>query len=303
MIIIRVMGGLGNQLQQYALYKKYESMGVEARLDLSWFDGAVQENMLAKRRLELSYFLDLPMKIASKEEVESVLGRQFEESEKLFAKIKRKMNSASAPVFTESDMYHPQILEWTRKYLVGYWACEKYYGDIMPEIRDSIRFPESGNERNSKTVQEMEHTQSVSVHIRRGDYLDTANVEMFGNICTEAYYDSAIAYIKDKIPQAVFYIFSDDSAYVREHYQGEEYHIVDWNRGDDSFYDMMLMSHCRHNICANSTFSFWGARLNKHPDKVMIRPSIHKNTQVCVPEEMKSLWQGWTLISPAGEFI
>lgn len=303
MIIIRVMGGLGNQMQQYALYRKYESMGVEARLDLSWFDEAAQENMLAKRRLELNYFVDLPMKAATKEEIEAVLGRQFEEPEKFFAKIIRKMNPALAPVYTESDMYHPQILEWKQKYLVGYWACEKYYADIMQEIRDSIRFPESGNVRNHEAVQEMEQSESVSMHIRRGDYLDAANIEMFGNICTESYYDSAIAYMKTKFPKAVFYIFSDDTDYVREHYRGEEYHIVDWNRGDDSFYDMMLMSRCKHNICANSTFSFWGARLNGHADKVMIRPSIHKNTQICVPEKMKELWQGWTLVSPSGELI
>lgn len=303
MIIIRVMGGLGNQLQQYALYKKYESMGVEARLDLSWFDSAVQENMLAKRRLELSSFVDLPMKTATEEEIKAVLGRQFGEPEQLFAKIKRKLNPAFSPVFTESDMYHPEILEWKQKYLVGYWACEKYYADIMPRIRESIRFPQSSDERNLKTAQEMEGTESVSMHIRRGDYLDAANIEMFGNICTDAYYDSAVACMKKKFPQAVFYIFSDDSAYVKERYQGAEYHIIDWNRGDDSFYDMMLMSHCRHNICANSTFSFWGARLNRHAGKVMIRPSIHKNTQVCVPQKMKELWEGWTLLSPAGEFI
>lgn len=303
MIIIRVMGGLGNQLQQYALYKKYESMGVEARLDVSWFDSDVQENMLAKRRLELSYFADLPMKIATGEEIEAVLGRQFGEPEKFLAKVKRKINPAFAPVFTESDMYHPQILDWNQKYLVGYWACDKYYADIMPEIRNCIHFPESSDGRNVTMAQEMEQTESVSVHIRRGDYLDAANSKMFGNICTEAYYDSAIAYMKKRFPKAKFYMFSDDSAYVREHYQGKEYHIIDWNQGDDSFYDMMLMSHCRHNICANSTFSFWGARLNKHPDKVMIRPSIHKNTQVCVPEEMKELWRGWTLVSPDGEFI
>lgn len=303
MIIIRVMGGLGNQLQQYALYRKYESMGVEARLDLSWFDEAVQQNMLAKRRLELDHFVKLPMQIATEDDIYALLGRQFGESEKLFAKIKRKLNPAYAPVFTESDMYHPQILSWKQKYLVGYWACEKYYADILPELRESIRFPESSDERNHRLAEEMEQKESVSLHIRRGDYLDEANRAMFGNICTEAYYDRAIAYMKEKFPQAVFYIFSDDSDYVREHYQGEEYHIVDWNHGDDSFYDMMLMSHCRHNICANSTFSFWGARLNRHTDKVMIRPSIHKNTQVCVPEEMKQLWQDWMLITPDGEII
>lgn len=109
--------------------------------------------------------------------------------------------------------------------------------------------------------------------------------------------------MKERYPKAVFYLFSDDSAYVRERYQGPEYRIVDWNKDENSCYDMMLMSRCKHNICANSTFSFWGARLNGHEGKIMIRPSIHKNTQVCVPERMKQLWAGWTLISPEGVCI
>ena len=109
--------------------------------------------------------------------------------------------------------------------------------------------------------------------------------------------------MKEKIEDPHFFIFSDDTAYVREHYQWEEYTIVDINHGDDSFYDMYLMSRCEGNICANSTFSFWGARLNENPAKIRIRPSIHKNTQVCIPEEMKELWKGWTLITPQGEIL
>lgn len=303
MIIIRVMGGLGNQMQQYALYRKYESMGVEARLDLSWFDDDVQETMLAKRRFELGDFSGLSMRIASGEEVKAVLGRQFGEPESLFARIRRKVNPDSSPVFTETQMYHPEIFGWKQKYLAGYWACERYYADILPVLRQEIRFPESTDPRNTELVREIERTEAVSVHIRRGDYLDAANAELFGNICTEEYYDSAVIYMKKKFPQAVFYLFSDDTEYVKARYQGAEYRVVDWNRGADSFFDMMLMSRCKHNICANSTFSFWGARLNGHEDKVMIRPSIHKNSQVCVPEEMKRLWQGWTIVTPAGEFI
>jgi hypothetical protein len=243
------------------------------------------------------------MKAASKEEIQAVLGRQFGEPETFFQKVQRMLLPWSSPFFTESKMYHPQILDWKQKYLVGYWACEKYYANILPELRESIRFPESGDERNLRLMQEMEENVSVSMHIRRGDYLDAENVTMFGHICTEEYYDMAVTFIKEKFPKAMFYLFSDDIAYARDHFQGEEYRIVDWNRGEDSFYDMMLMSHCRHNICANSTFSFWGARLNPYPDKVMIRPSIHKNTQVCIPEEMQELWKGWTLISPEGKIV
>lgn len=303
MIIIRVMGGLGNQMQQYALYRKMELLGKEAGLDLSWFDKGIQENMQAPRKLEINRLEGLSMRIARIEEVRALLGRRYEERESVVEKAKRKLNPSLARVFEETDMYHPEVLQWRNKYLVGYWACEAYYADILDRLREEIRFPKSPDPRNRETAVEMEENESVSLHIRRGDYLDAVNLEMFGNICTEAYYESAVRYMKERYPKAVFYLFSDDSDYVREKYQGPEYRIVDWNRNENSLYDMMLMSRCKHNICANSTFSFWGARLNGHAGKTMIRPSIHKNTQVCVPEQMKKLWAGWTLISPAGVYI
>lgn len=126
---------------------------------------------------------------------------------------------------------------------------------------------------------------------------------MFGGICTDAYYEAAISYIKEQTPDAHFYVFSDDSAYAKNAYPGKEFTVVDWNTGKNSLFDMQLMSCCGHNICANSTFSFWGARLNPSPDKVMIRPSKHKNSQNIVPEEMKKLWNGWVLIDGKGRII
>ena len=308
MVIVRAMGGLGNQLQQYALYRKLEHMGKDARLDTSWFfDEELQAGMAAGRELELAYFDSLPYREASEEDIRSVLGRLWEEPESLGEKLKRKIRPCSMPSFVESDMYHEEIFFFFNKYLTGYWACDKYYADIMDVLRCDIIFPpaEDGalRKKNGETARMMEETQSVSVHIRRGDYLDEINRALFGGICTEAYYDQALAYMRKKLPQAKFFLFSDDTAYVRERYQGEEYRIIDWNKGKNSFYDMMLMSRCRHNICANSTFSFWGARLNPNREKIMIRPSIHKNTQVCMPAQMKELWNGWTLITPQGGIV
>lgn len=305
MLIVKAMGGLGNQLQQYALYRKLEQIGRDARLDISWFcDGALQAAMAAGRELELDYLNPLPYRAATEEEIRSVLGRMWEEPESVGSKIKRRLNPALCPCFEENDMYHEQIFGMDHKYLVGYWACEKYYADIMDTLRAEITFPRSGNEilqqKNDAVSRQMEAEMSVSVHIRRGDYLDDVNRALFGGICTDSYYETAIGYIRERFPDARFYLFSDDIPYVRERYQGEEYRVIDWNHGKDSFYDMMLMSRCKHNICANSTFSFWGARLNPHADKVMIRPSIHKNTQVCVPEQMKELWAGWVLVTPDG---
>ena len=308
MIIIRAMGGLGNQLQQYALYKKLESMGRDVRMDISWFRNAdTQSKLVKKRDLELDYFTGISYQTAKPEEIRGLLGRLWEERESFVSKAGRKLFPLSAPCFTESDLYHEQIFGFADKYLVGYWACEKYYADILKKLRGEIRFPRSENpeleDKNEAVMRRMAETESVSVHIRRGDYLEEAVYALYGDICTEAYYETAISCLKEKYPSARFFFFSDDIPYVREHYRSDDYEMIDWNHGRDSFYDMMLMSRCRHNICANSTFSFWGARLNAHEHKIMIRPSIHVNYQVCDPERMKELWSGWTLITPQGEVL
>lgn len=324
MIIIKVMGGLGNQMQQYALYEKFRALGREAKLDISWFeDEKQQEKVLARRKLELRQFEGLRFEAASRGDCEALLGKGafpgaggypgagahpgmsgvLAGAGTVWRKVKRKLNPAADPHFYETDMYHPEIFSFEDKYLEGHWACEKYYHDIMPLLREKIRFPDSGNPQNGRTAERMERENSVSLHIRRGDYLDPENAGMFGGICTDAYYAAAMDYVRERMPDAHFYLFSDDTAYLKEHFQGAEYTVVDWNRGTDSFFDCELMSHCRANICANSTFSFWGARLNARKDRIAVRPAKHKNSQVIDPARMKELWEGWTLIDEKGKVL
>lgn len=299
MIIVQVAGGLGNQLQQYALYRKFLSLGKEAKLDISWFDSANQEKgILARRELELAFFEQLPFEVCTEGEKEKLIGK-----EGISGKLKRKLLPASVCWFRESQMYHPEIFQMEDMYISGYFACEKYYADILPDLRKIIHFPVSSNQENLKMAGEIQNCEAVSVHIRRGDYLDAQNAALFGNICTERYYEGAVHDIRERCSCPHFYIFSDDAAYAKEHFQGEEYTVVDINRGRDSFYDMWLMSKCKHNICANSTFSFWGARLNPNENKIMIRPTIHRNNQVFVKEEMEELWKGWRLVSPEGQIV
>lgn len=298
MIIIQVAGGLGNQLQQYALYRKFVRMGKEARLDLSWFDEIKENDGEAKvtsRNLELAYFDRLVYETCTREEKERLTG-----SDGLSGKLRRKLLPSTIHWFHESKMYHQEILSFEDMYLSGYFACEKYYSDILYDLREKIQFPPSVNPLNLEMAQEMRECASVSVHVRRGDYLNEENRAMFGNICTDAYYRKAMELIKEEVPDAHYYLFSDDVSYVKQKYQGEEFTVVDINHGKDSFYDMWLMSNCRHNICANSTFSFWGARLNGNEGKIMVRPTIHKNSQVFRKEEMEELWQGWRFVSPEG---
>ena len=309
MVIIQVAGGLGNQLQQYALYRKFVRLGVEARLDLSWFDkvhtaekewtrGKDIIPVVTRRELELRYFDRLVFETCTKEEKETLIG-----ADNILGKLRRKLMPFTIHKFEESKMYHPELLEFEDMYLTGYFACEKYYADILYDLREKIQFPPSSNPLNREMADRMRNENSVSVHVRRGDYLNPENVTMFGNICTDAYYQNAIDFVKRVIPDAHFYFFSDDVSYVKKRFPGDDYTIVDINHGRDSFYDMWLMSNCKHNICANSTFSFWGARLNPNENKIMIRPTIQKNSQVFVKEEMEDLWQGWKFVSPQGKLM
>lgn len=296
-IIIRVMGGLGNQLYQYALYEKLKSLGKEVKLDITDYMSYAREP--EKRALELSYFENLPYEVCSIKERYSLT----DDKQTFWAKVRRKLLGNHRNIYTEKEDYSPEILDLDHVYLDGFWNCEKYYEDIIPALQEKIVFPRSKNPKNEETAAQMLTEASVSIHVRRSDYLDECRNGRYSNICTDAYYESAISYVKKKLGKVHFYVFSDDIPYVKEKFQGDEYTIVDWNDGKDSFYDMMLMSKCNAVICANSTFSMWGARLNTRQDKIMIRPFKHDNTQHFSEEYMVDAWKEWVLIKEEGTIV
>jgi hypothetical protein len=195
----------------------------------------------------------------------------------------------------------PEIFDMDDVYLYGYWDCDRYYDDIIPLLQEKIKFPKSNNPRNIETIEKMQGENSVSIHIRRQDYLTVADGKRYTGICTDEYYKKAMEYIEEKVPNTVYYIFSDDIEYAREHFNNENMHIVDWNTGRESMHDMEIMSHCKHNICANSTFSIWGARLNKNPHKIMVRPLKHDNYEIIDKDKIKENWKNWILIDEHGE--
>ena len=312
MIIIQVAGGLGNQMQQYALYRKLQSTGRECKLDIGWFqDGKTQEKIFMKRDLELTRFKNLPMDVCTTEEKKTIYG-----SDSIFGKAKRKLFSKHMH-FAESKMYHPEIFELKEGYITGYFACEKYYADILPELRKDFVFPDSANreirEKNRVIREKMKNDPySVSIHIRRGDYLAPENAAILGGISTPEYYAGAVREVRKKMYEAsgegklTFYVFSDDSSYAKTLHFGEEEEeniVIDWNRDEDNLLDMEVMRHARAVICANSTFSFWGARLNGREDKITVRPSSHRNNQVTDGSTMQDYWKGWILIDKEGNLF
>lgn len=303
-----IKGGLGNQLQQYALYRKFISMGVDAKVDLSWFDDLNQVNMAAKRRVELDYFPGVNYQSCTRKERKRLVG-----GDGVLGKIRRKLfGLCGAPlvkIYSESTMYDEKLLTLKDCYLDGYFANEFYYADIINELKKELTFPVNGSKNKDKILEyanQMNAEESVSIHLRRGDYLDKINQAMFGGICTDEYYESAVKYILENVDKPRFYIFSDDTEYALKfsmslQSRGYVAEVIDINHGDESFYDIFLMSKCKHHITANSTFSFWGARLSDE-DGIKIRPSKQKNSQEFC-EEMHTWWKMWIFVSALGEVL
>lgn len=187
----------------------------KAKLDISWFEEEErQKNVYARRQLELNYFQNVEYEACTEEERKALTG-----GDGLAGKIKGKLFPGTRKIFRESEMYHPEIFDFEDKYMCGYFACEKYYADIMEILWKQFVFPESANPENKKMAEQIQSTESVSVHVRRGDYLDAENAAMFGNICTEEYYEGAIREMKQICPSVHFFIFSDDIPYVKKMYR------------------------------------------------------------------------------------
>lgn len=294
MIIIKVNGGLGNQLQQYALYEKFKSLGKNVKLDLSWFQSEKQN-----RDLELVYFPNIQYETSTADEVRAIIG-----SRNLAQKAMERLGFKERKYYVEHQMYDPNIFNLEEAVLEGYFACEAYYNDIISILWDRLRFPDSSNVQNHNLKEQMDSCNSVSIHIRRGDYLSAENFNIFSGICTEEYYQSAIAYIEQHVENPHYFVFSDDPEFAKEKYKTDNYTVVDVNHGKNSFYDCYLMSQCKYNICANSTFSFWGARLNQYSQKIVIRPLKQRtNCDWYDPTIMSQLWKEWILIDEKGMVI
>lgn len=186
--------------------------------------------------------------------------------------------------------YDTAVFSSQKPIICGYWQDEKYFNDIADEIKSAFSF-KNIDERNMQLGREMSQCESVSIHIRRGDYLKFPDLM----VCTLEYYDRAIEYVRGCVNNPVFYVFSDDlkwsEAFMKE--RGVDYRMINYNRGHDSYKDMYLMTQCRHNILANSSFSWWGAWLGKQNGKVVVCPEIWRKGSKLHPQ-----LDGWKHINP-----
>lgn len=261
MIIVSLYQQLGNQMFQYALGKQLEVLGKDVKYDLSYYDKHPGHDFALRRIFNLS----LP--IATKQEVAAI----WDARSRFFYRIKKKVFGLDSLLIYEASKecyprpFNDQTLVFKHGILEGYWQSEKYFASIADIIRKDFMFSEPSF-RNKELAQEMASHTSVSIHVRRGDY------QGLFPLLTEDYYNPAMDYFKVKYGDVHFYVFSNDLAWCREHLKAERITFVDWNTGPDSPFDMWLMTQCKHNIIANSTFSWWGAWLNSHEGKEVIAP-------------------------------
>ena len=268
MKIVNIIGGLGNQMFQYAFAYALQlrNPGEQVLLDTSLFRGYHLHS-----GFELDRLFGLRLPVAGRKEIGRVTHyipyyplsrfvRKILPSPKTVYLDPEYLSFDSAAMMQPGDIYYD-----------GYWQTEKYFCDFRHKVLDVFTFKSELSPKNRELAKQILETDSVSIHVRRGDYTKAPN---YKGICDLDYYDRAIKKAKELISNPQFYVFSDDLPWCKSNLApliGEAVY-VDGNTGMNSSEDMRLMSFARCNILANSSFSWWGAYLNQRSDRLAIVP-------------------------------
>ncbi|WP_210519766.1 alpha-1,2-fucosyltransferase [Hymenobacter terricola] len=189
-------------------------------------------------------------------------------------RLLRKLLNPRRYLEQQHAVYDAGVLQaGTNTYFEGYWQSEKYFKPCEALIRQAFAFKAPLTDLNRYLADEMLATSSIAMHVRRGDYVTNSLSSEIHGTCTPAYYREAIALMQEQIGDIALFVFSDEPEWVREnlHFPVPTTYISH-NQGKASYTDMQLMSLCRHNIIANSSFSWWGAWLNANPNKIVVAP-------------------------------
>ena len=275
MIIVSLRGGLGNQMFQYAAARRLAFIhNTPLRLDVSRLGKAAPG--VTQRTFELQNF-QIQGRPASRDELlsfSSCAGTWFGSVYSKFLQLTRVRPNSH--VFREAQFhFDPKVLDLPDDTcLVGYWQSPRYYAEVEEIIRCefSPREPLAG--RSLELAKRMQGSNSISLHVRRGDYANNHKTLNHHGLCSLDYYRKCVDVVTEKVSSPHFFVFSDDPKWVRDNLRFNfPLTIVEHNTRQDAYKDLILMSLCRHNIIANSTFSWWAAWLNSNPDKLVLAPT------------------------------
>lgn len=269
MQIVRMNGGLGNQMFQYAFGYYLKEVGNDVCFDLS--DYSIHHH---HQGYELEKIFDIHVKEARNEDVRKLCGNKHS----IFIRMFRKMTGLEVTgkneiVANERTIFIIPTVINNSLYFNGFWQNIQYVKPYIQQLKKIFSFQKL-DDVNKKFIENKGDSIYVGVHIRRGDYLKTSSLN---GICNFGYYESAINYIKEKVDNPKFVVFSDDISWCKTAFEKYDCIYVDWNTGKKSYRDMQLMSLCDHMIIANSTFSWWGAMLMENESGIKIAPSKWDN--------------------------
>ena len=257
MRLIKMTGGLGNQMFIYALYLRMKSRYPNTHIDLS-----DMMHYHIHHGYEMNRVFGLPKEEVIWPQWAKKLLEVF-----LFRIILERHEHGSL-------RHYDGRVCWPWVYYKGFYQKLIYLEGYEDEIRKTFTFDlTKASERSRLMAEQMDaDSKSVSLHVRRGDYLKEKHFASVGCICQLPYYQEALGKMETLVEQPHYYVFSDDMQWVKDNLPLDHVTYIDWNRGEDSWQDMMLMTHCRHHIICNSTFSWWGAWLNNQHGGVVVCP-------------------------------
>jgi hypothetical protein len=270
MITANLIGGLANQMFQYAFGRALSlELNQELTLDISNF-----KNYKLHNGFELDKVFFIPAKIASKSDIKRILGLQrLLIIQKILSRPEFYRFASNSFINEDNYSQRTHLSLEEEYYIKGYWQSEDYFFKYSNDIRHDFLFKNKLMLKNDVTYKQIKSCNSVSLHVRRGDYLTIPEFANKYYICPEDYYYKAINLIKTKIENPHFFIFSDSMDWVKDKLIIDSPHTyVTNNSALEGHFDMQLMSSCMHNIIANSSFSWWGAWLNLNTNKIVISP-------------------------------
>jgi hypothetical protein len=273
------MGGLGNQMLQYALGRnmsiKYDS---PLWLEFSWFD--YNRDLQFARVCNLDKFNTQHQCVNFNNVVWKLrFTPHFKDINPFKLKIIKEIEYGS---------FDPSILEAGDNIILeGLFPSYKYFEGIRKLLLKDFTPCLDMDSVNLECLNDIVSSNSVSVHFRRGDYAHTGHHRMLD----KTYYEAAIKYIEERKEALKLFIFSDEPEWVLQNMHfNHPYKIINFNKDDKNYFDMELMKHCKHNIIANSTFSWWGAWLNENPGKMVVAPADWSTLEINKMQNIPSDW-------------
>lgn len=251
MIVVKLIGGLGNQMFQYAAAK---ALALEKK---------------EKLYIDIRAFKNYDLHAYSLHHF-NIREKEYKQQPRWCRKIQNKLKRVTS--YNETSFrFNAKIFEIETKhvFLNGYFQSEAYFLKYRDRLLEDFKITSELKLETKALLKDMSGTNAISIHIRRGDFLQ----HHVHNTSKEDYYKAAMQYIENKIQSPTYYVFSDDMEWVKKNFKTNYKAIyVDFNDAATGFEDLKLMSHCQHNIIANSSFSWWSAWLNTNPNKIVIAP-------------------------------